>query len=282
MPLRPDGGPAAEPGPLAGAGRAVRVLAQCSYLGAFFQGWQVQALGERTVQGEVEGVLRRLYKAPVAAVAAGRTDTGVHAERQYFHFEPPFEVPLVGLWRALNAWLPWDIRVHRVWSVGEAVHARNSVLSKTYRYTLQTGGLVSPFHALTVHGWRGRLDGALMERAAALLPGRRDFRCFTVQPGVYTSTVRSLTRFDLARSGDRLVFTACAEGFMRHMVRRLVGSVVEVGRGARSLEWLQGLVADPPRGEAGAPIDGRGLCLVEVVYPPLTCFPTAPIIAPLA
>jgi tRNA pseudouridine38-40 synthase len=280
-PQRPDPGPspqaALRPG-LVGAGR---ILAECSYLGAFFQGWQVQAKGERTVQGEVETVLRRLYKEYVPAIAAGRTDTGVHAERQYFHFNPPFDIPLEGLWRGLNAYLPWDIRVHRTWRVGEAVHARNSVLSKTYRYTLQTGGILSPFDALTVHAWYGPLDEGLMREAAALLPGERDFRPFTVQPGGYTSTVRHLTRFDLKRSGRRLVFAVSADGFMRHMVRRLVGTVVEVGRGARPVEWVRGLV-ERGEGEAGPPIDGRGLCLAEVVYPPLTSFPSAPIISPLA
>ena len=295
-----------------------RLLAECSYLGAFFQGWQLQAKGERTVQGEIEGVLERMYKSPVRVTVAGRTDTFVSARQQFFHFDPPFAIPLDGLVKGMNTLLSWDVRVHRIRAVPSEFDARTSVVSKTYVYRLQRGGVLSPFDALTVHLWHGRLDADKMREAARLIPGERDFAPFTVQPETYKTTVRKVDGVDLEVRGDRLTFTVKAEGFMRYMVRRIVGTLVEVGRGARPVEWVRGLVEwgdenrDSPyfrpelkgtaccaptrttkigivpkheKGtvpEAGPPIDARGLCLEFVVYPALTSPSEDPIIPPLA
>jgi tRNA pseudouridine38-40 synthase len=245
--------------------RPGRLLAECSYLGAFFQGWQVQGKGERTVQGTVEGALRRMYKAPVGVTVAGRTDTLVSARQQFFHFDPPFAIPLDGLAKGMNTLLPWDVRIHQIVPVPPEFDARTAVVSKTYVYRLQRGGVLSPFDALTVHLWHGRLDAGTMREAARLLSGERDFRPFTVQPETYRTTVRRVEAVELAEEGDRLVFTVRAEGFMRYMVRRIVGTLVEVGRGARTVEWVRGLV-EMGVGEAGPTIDARGLCLEAVEY----------------
>lgn len=285
--------------------RPGRLLAECSYLGAFFQGWQLQAKGERTVQGEVEGVLGQMYKRPVRVTVAGRTDTLVSARQQFFHFDPPFAIPLDGLVKGMNTLLPWDVRIHRVIAVPPEFDARTSVVSKTYVYRLQRGGVLSPFDALTVHLWHGRLDADKMREAAQLIPGERDFAPFTVQPETYKTTVRKVDAVELAVVGGRLVFTVKAEGFMRYMVRRIVGTLVEVGRGARTAEWVRELVEwgenrDRPyfrpddKGapaeigkigtvpEAGPPIDARGLCLESILYPALTSPSGKPIISPLA
>jgi tRNA pseudouridine38-40 synthase len=261
--------------------RPGRLLAECSYLGAFFQGWQVQAKGERTVQGTVEGALGRMYKSPVGVTVAGRTDTLVSARQQFFHFDPPFAIPLDGLAKGMNTLLPWDVRILRVVPVPPEFDARTSVVSKTYVYRLQRGGVLSPFDALTVHLWHGRLDAGAMREAARLIPGERDFRPFTVQPETYRTTVRRVDSVELAEEGDRLVFTVRAEGFMRYMVRRIVGTLVEVGRGARPVEWVRELT-EGGAGEAGPPIDARGLCLESVIYPALTSPSEEPIISPLA
>jgi tRNA pseudouridine38-40 synthase len=247
----------------------MRLLAECSYLGAFFMGWQRQSQGERTIQEEIEKVLQRLYKIPVGITVAGRTDTLVNARQQFFHFDPPFEIPLEGLLKGMNTLLPWDIRSRRFLDVPEIFHARKNVVSKTYVYRLQVGGVLSPFDAWTVHRYPGRLNVARMKKVAALFAGEHDFRPFTVQPETYHSTVRRVESVEIIKKGDRITFTVTAEGFMRYMVRRIVGTLVEVGRGAQEEGWVEELLKQPDK-EAGPPIHASGLTLEGVVYPGLT------------
>jgi tRNA pseudouridine38-40 synthase len=255
----------------------MRLLAECSYLGAFFMGWQRQSKGERTIQEEIEKVLQRLYKIPVGIMGAGRTDTLVHARQQFFHFDPPFEIPLDGLLKGMNTLLPWDIRIHRILEVPADFHARKNVLSKTYIYRLQMGGVLSPFDAWTVHLHPGHLNVARMIRAAACFSGEHDFKPFTVHPETYHSTVRKVESVDIRKSGDRLAFTVTAGGFMRYMVRRIAGTLVEVGRGAQEAEWIEELFKQTDH-EAGPPIHAAGLTLEKVVYSGLTSPDGTPII----
>ena len=221
----------------------MRLLAECSYVGAFFMGWQRQSMGERTIQSDIEQVLERMYKTPVGIIGAGRTDTLVSARQQFFHFDPPFAIPLHGLLRGMNTLLPWDIRIHAVREVPGNFHARKSALSKTYVYRLQMGGVLSPFDAWTVHLYPGKLNVPRMRRCAALFAGEHDFRPFTVQPEAYHSTVRSVDGVRITQKDGRLTFAVTAQGFMRHMVRRIVGTLVEVGRGAMTTEEVRDLLS---------------------------------------
>ncbi|MCM3876151.1 MAG: tRNA pseudouridine(38-40) synthase TruA [Thermoanaerobaculia bacterium] len=246
----------------------MRLKLELAYLGSFFEGWQLQAPREggtlpRTVQGEIEDSLKRVYGAPIRIHGAGRTDAGVHAEAQVAHFEVPEGSPLIpskNLPRALNAKLPWDARVLSVSEANPDFHARHSATGKIYVYRLRRGEMLHPHRGL-VEALAGEpLDVAAMRAAAATLVGRRDFAPFSLTGSDPATTVRTLARLDVEEQGTLLVITAAGDGFLRGMVRRLVGTLRDAGRGRIRPE--EALARPGPTAEA------RGLTLERVLYPP--------------
>lgn len=246
----------------------MRIRLDVAYLGTRFEGWQVQETdreGERprTVQGVLERALEEVAGVRVRIHGAGRTDAGVHAEGQVAHFDPPEggrRIPPPGLMRALNDHLPQDVRVTEASAAGAGWHARFSASGKVYRYRLRRGLFLPPHAGLVEALAREPLDAGAMRLAASALVGRRDFARFSVAGGGVETTVRSLRRLDVTEEGPVLVVTAEADGFLRGMVRRLVGTLREAGRGRF-----------PPSAayeNAGPTAEARGLTLVEVRYPP--------------
>jgi len=237
-----------------------------AYDGTEFEGWQVQARG-RTVQGVLEEALARLSKGPrVAVAAAGRTDAGVHALGQVacFHLDRPFPAP--ELRRALNGLLPEDVRVLEVAPAEEGFHARRSALSKLYRYTLDT----SPVQLPTRRRYAGHapftLDPARVEEAAALLVGRHDFAALASAGGNVKTTERTVLRSEVRFSGETLVYEVEADGFLRRMVRSMVGGLLAAGRATASVESLRRVLESRDRRGWPAPAPARGLVLVSVRY----------------
>lgn len=250
-----------------------------AYDGAPFVGWQRQAQGV-SIQGLLETILSELDGVPVAVAGAGRTDAGVHALGQVASCALATARDPDTVWRALNAKLPGSVRVMAVDEVPEAFHARFSARGKRYRYVIANGPLVSPFAAGQAWQVPGRLDVPAMRQAAASLVGTHDFSAFQSTGTEVPHAVRTIleaTVDDITDAppvplphqavpgGRLLVFEVAADGFLRHMVRAMAGTLVEVGQGRRPSD-LGPLLAAADRAQAGPTAPPHGLWLVEVHY----------------
>lgn len=239
-----------------------------AYDGTDFLGWQRQSDGAgRTVQGEVEAALARLAGGAAVAVAgAGRTDAGVHAVGQVASFDLPRDVAPARLQRALNGLLPEDVRVLDAGLAPEGFHARRSAVSKLYRYVLDSGGVALP-QRRRYAGWiPWPLDRARVAAAAALYLGRHDFASLASSGSSVATTTRTVTRSEVSFDDATLVYEVEAEGFLRKMVRSMVGGLVAAGRGAVSVEDLARALDARDRRGWPPPAAACGLTLVRVSY----------------
>lgn len=235
------------------------------YDGTEYHGFQL--LTDRpSVQGALEQVLLRLTGQPTRIRYAGRTDAGVHAQGQVIAADVLWRHSLADLERAWNALLPADIAVRQVARVTDAsFHPRFSARSRVYRYTVWTAPWRSPLHGRYTHYEPRPLDVERMNQAAALLVGSHDFASFG-QPTQGDSTVREVLRTDWQRTGWTLHFEIEANAFLRRMVRTIVGTLLETGKGQRSVESVGEVLAAQNRALAAPPAPACGLCLVEVKY----------------
>jgi tRNA pseudouridine38-40 synthase len=235
-----------------------------AYDGTRFVGWQKQARGE-SIQGLLEDALSRLEGGAVAAHGAGRTDAGVHAEGQVASARVTFAHEAGTVIRALNAILPPDVRVIAVDDAPDDFHARFSARAKSYRYQLANTAVMSPF--IRGYAWHvpEPLDVAAMREGAAALVGTHDFAGFQSAGSDVATTERTVIRSEFLDRGGLLAYEVSANGFLRHMVRAIVGTLVEVGRGRRSAD-VRALVAGGSRSDAGATAPAHGLFLVTVEY----------------
>ena len=258
-----------------------------AYDGGRYVGWQRQASGE-SIQGLLEAALQILEGRPVTVHGAGRTDAGVHALGQVATAAVHLRHDPATILRALNAHLPPDIRVRAVDEMAADFHARFSARRKTYRYLLRTGAVPSPFEHRFVWHLQEPLERSAMQAAAALLRGRHDFAAFRSTGGDVTTTIRTIHRSELVTgstasasgspgsvaggpddraAGALLVYEVEGDGFLRHMVRAIVGTLVDVGRRTRPPESIRDLLsAGATRGQAGMTAPPHGLYLVAVDY----------------
>ncbi len=253
-----------------------RLALRVAYDGTRYLGFQRQARGP-TVQEALEEALSRLAGARVVVHGAGRTDAGVHAWGQVVHCEAALSIPLERLPLAINARLPGDVVVTGAAAVPGGFHARYEARGKTYRYLIWRKGTPSPFLARYAWHCRWELDIAPMRRAAARLVGTHDFRAFSAAGTPVRSTVRTLRRLELtaAADGSLLLVELEADGFLYRMARRIVGTLVQAGRGRLAPEDVAAIL-DGSGLRAGPPAPARGLCLAGVLYePPLAFRPDA-------
>lgn len=233
------------------------------YDGTDFKGWQRQPR-ERTVQGALENALFKITGRAVTVHGAGRTDAGVHAEGQVANFKVATRLGINDLFRAMNALLPDDMRILSLRKVSADFHARKSALSKTYRYRILQASRASPFLIRYVLHWPQRLDIRAMRKAAALFVREADFSAFSSNRDL--NPVRKVVRSDIKNKGDEIVITIKAGGFLRHMVRTIVGTLLEVGRGKISPDRIETLFREKSRSLSSPTVPARGLCLVKVDY----------------
>jgi tRNA pseudouridine38-40 synthase len=243
-----------------------------AYDGTAFVGWQRQAAGA-SIQGLLEEALARLDQGEVIVFGAGRTDAGVHALGQVASFSLKRSIEGPGLVRSLNASLPDTVRVLAAELVPDSFHARYNARRKTYRYRLWNADVLSPFERPYVWHVYGALDRAAMATAATLIEGRHDFAAFRAANGKTRSTEREVfwSRVIPAQEPcDRalIVYEISGSGFLRHMVRNIVGTLVEIGTGRRPIEWMSEVLAGRDRMQAGPTAPARGLVLVSVEYDP--------------
>ena len=231
----------------------------------------MEAAGE-SIQGALEDALARFEGAPVSVHGAGRTDAGVHALGQVASATVNFTHSVETIARALNAQLPDDIRVLEVVEAPADFHARFSARSKTYRYQLSAGGIGDPFTRAFTWQMPDPLDVDAMRSAAAMLVGTHDFAAFQSVGTETSSTVRTIFRSDICHSSadqparNLIAYEVRGNGFLRHMVRAIVGTLVEIGRGWREPASMMQLLDHGTRAQAGATAPPHGLVLVCVDY----------------
>jgi tRNA pseudouridine38-40 synthase len=234
------------------------------YDGTEFSGWARQA-GMRTVQEELETALETILREPARLTVAGRTDTGVHAEGQVASFSTAAAVP-GDLTRRLNGLTPADVAVPSTEVVADGFDARADAASRTYRYRLHARPASSPFEQRRALWWPHRIDRAALEDCAAALPGTHDFTAFTPTQTDHVRFERDVLAASWEEDGEFLEFRVTADSFMRSMVRVLVGTMLEVSSGRRTVESFTQLLEGAPRSSAGETAPAHGLYLVSVSY----------------
>ncbi|MEE9274617.1 MAG: tRNA pseudouridine(38-40) synthase TruA [bacterium] len=242
-----------------------RLVLWIEYDGTDFHGWQAQP-GQRTVQVEIETVLGRMCAEPVRLIASGRTDAGVHAEGQVAHFNTSSSIPAFKFRLGLNTLLERDISILDCREARAPFHAQYDALRKTYRYRILRRRAPSALRRSRVWHLKAPLDVGRMREAAAGLLGEHDFASFCAEGGNSASTVRRLELLEVREEGEEIVIEAASAGFLRHMVRNLVSTLVEVGRGDRAPESMGALLAARDRTLAGPTAPPQGLCLMGVEY----------------
>ena len=235
------------------------------YDGTHYHGWQLQQ-NAVTLQGTLEAVLRRLLNEPVRLRVAGRTDAGVHALGQVAAFKSATVTDINRFQRSLNALLPQDIVVTQVEEVPDTFNPRRDARSRTYLYRILNRPWPSAFWARYSWPVPLPLDHEAMDRAAALLVGDHDCSSFQGADSVTHNPRRTVLRSSVRRAEDFLVYEIEARSFLRHMVRNIVGTLVDVGRGALSVEDFARILAARDRTRAGLNAPPQGLFLVEVKY----------------
>jgi tRNA pseudouridine38-40 synthase len=235
------------------------------YLGSRYHGWQIQK-GQVTVQGIIRDTLATLAGRSVAVVGASRTDAGVHALGQvaHFHFRPKETIP--NLQRTLNALLPWDIRIVHLQQVSEDFHAQKSARKKRYEYRIFNGEVFPPFlHNQSTH-LPGELDIKLMREGAELVLGDHDFSGFAAASTTVENRVRKVVASEILKQGRHINYRIEADGFLHHMVRNIVGTLLEIGQGKRPPEEVLHILESRDRQLAGPTARPEGLYLARIWY----------------
>jgi tRNA pseudouridine38-40 synthase len=235
----------------------VRVLLTLQYLGTRYAGWQSQT-NAVAIQNVIEDALATMFGTAIRIEGAGRTDAGVHARGQRAHADVPFAIEPRGFRKGLNDLLPRDIRVTSVEAVADDFHCRFAAKSKSYVYRVWNDEVANVFAAQTHAHVPQPLDADRMRAAAQTLIGHHDFALFTVASPEVSSTERTITSIDVIRDGAAITIPVTADGFLRYMVRRIAGSLIEIGRGKLEPEaiWREARWTAP----------AKGLTLWEVGY----------------
>ncbi len=242
---------------------AQRYFLQLSYKGTNYHGWQVQP-NAISVQGVLEKALSVILREKIAVVGAGRTDTGVHASFYVLHFDAENKIAPNFVFK-LNSFLPHDIAVQRLWEVKNDAHARFDALSRTYMYFIST--VKDPFRTGTSYKYTKRLDVPKMNEAAVTLFDYEDFTSFSrLHTDVKTNNCKIMYA-KWEQEGSQLVFTIKADRFLRNMVRAIVGTLLDVGKGKLSADGFRKIIEAKNRGGAGASAPAEGLFLAGIEYP---------------
>jgi len=253
------------------------------YDGTHFNGWQTQTAREkrgrkttsknrRTVQEEIEKVLKKIFKKNLKLIGSGRTDSGVHALGQAANFKTNSPMPVQEIQSALNANLPDDISIVGVKEVASDFHAQYSVKSKIYRYTILNRQARCAQQRNFCLFYPYKLNMTAMRREAKSLVGRKDFKSFTAsdpakrKSGKKENTIRTIKRLTVSKKGDFITIDIEADGFLYKMVRNITGTLLEVGRGKLPRESMQKILSEKSRHAAGNTAKPKGLALLEVRY----------------
>ena len=243
-----------------------RIKLIVEYDGTNYVGWQIQQNGA-SVQGRLQRALAELLGEPIEVQAAGRTDSGVHALGQVACFDTARRLPLKAYWMGLNGILPEDISIVRAEEVSADFDPRRWSQGKRYRYLISNRRCRSPLRRLTHWEIFQPLDVPAMVAAGKALVGRHDFSAFRASDCQAAHAMREVRVLEVAgQAGDQVVLMVEGTAFLKHMVRNFAGTLVEVGRGRRPVEWVKATLEGRDRTQAGPTAPPQGLTLVEVFY----------------
>lgn len=238
------------------------------YNGSNYQGFQKQQSASHTLQQRLEQALSAVAEHPVTLVCAGRTDAGVHATAQVVHFDTTAQRPEKAWRLGVNSHLPSSIRVRAAKAMPWHFHARFSALARTYRYLIYSSR-TSPALLQDQVGWtRYPLNLSSMQAAAEYLIGEHDFTSFRAKNCQAKCPIRDIQHLSLTPFGQMIVLEIKANAFLQHMVRNIVGSLIDIGRGHKPVAWIQTVLAAKDRAQAAATAPSSGLYFVAVDYPP--------------
>lgn len=235
------------------------------YEGTRYRGWQRLPGVENTIQGKLETALSRILGEPVEVTGSGRTDAGTHALCQVVNFHCDSTMPSLEILSQLRRYLPEDIGIYSCRDVSQRFHARLNAKTKTYCYRVWNSEKPCVFERKMVYVHERPLDIAAMQAAAEVFLGQHDFSAFCANKHMKKTTVRYIQSFTIQQVGEEIRFMVTGNGFLHHMVRIMVGTLLEVGRGEREPQSIQELFG-APRADAGELIPACGLCLMEVTY----------------
>ena len=235
------------------------------YDGTRYRGWQRLGDSDNTIQGKLEAALSRILGETVEVSGSGRTDAGAHARGQVVSFRCESTMPCDEILSQLRRYLPEDIGIYSCREVHDRFHARLNAKTKTYCYRIWNSDAPCVFERRFVYCLPDRLDVAKMEAAARCFMGEHDFSAFCANKKMKKSTVRRIDALRIDRVGEELRVTVTGNGFLYNMVRILVGTLIEVGRGEREADTIPALFG-AKREEAGYLVPASGLCLMEVTY----------------
>ncbi len=235
------------------------------YDGTRYRGWQRLSSSDNTIQQKVEQALSRILGEEIEISASGRTDAGTHAKLQVVSFHCQSEMPCEELLEALRRYLPEDIGVYSCRNASPRFHARLNAQEKTYCYRVWNSDSPCVFERKYVYRDTREVDVEKMQKAARLFIGQHDFSAFCANTKMKKSTERYISAFSVERIGDEIRFTVTGNGFLHHMVRIMVGTLLEIGRGEREIDSIPMLFGGV-RADAGELVPACGLCLMEVIY----------------
>lgn len=242
-----------------------RIKITVAYDGTHYHGWQRQK-NAITVEALVEQAVHEIFRENNKIIGASRTDTGVHARGQVVIFDTDKAIPLRRIPLALNAKLPEDIVVVKAEEVAEDFHPRYHAVHKTYAYHLDHGDYVLPEYRFNTLGVRGSLDVKAMKEASQFFIGTHDFKGFCSTGSSVKSTVRTINWLKIHEEGTRITVTVNGNGFLYNMVRIMVGTLIEVGKGKMKSEEMKAIVSSGQRERAGKTAPAKGLSLYEITY----------------
>lgn len=242
-----------------------RYFIQLAYNGSNYHGWQIQP-NAISVQEKVEEAMTTYFGRTINIIAAGRTDTGVHAKKMFVHFDWGDHIESKVLTYKLNAILPKDIVIEDVIEVNKSAHARFDALERTYEYRLSTKD--SPFYLNLQYRHFAALDFDKMNQAAQLLLGEKDFSCFSKSKTQTYTNICVIKEAKWIQIEDGLYqFNITANRFLRNMVRAIVGTLIAIGEGKKSVEYIEELIKSKDRSNAGSSVPAHGLYLTDIIYP---------------
>ena len=236
------------------------------YEGTRYQGWQKQISTDNTIQGKVENLLSKMVGEEVEVNSSGRTDGGVHAYGQVINFVCDTDMSTEAIRDYMNQYLPEDIGVLSVTTAGERFHARLNATGKIYRYRVLNSKVPRVFDRKYVFQVPEELDLSAMKKGIGYLEGKHDFKAFTAKKNTKKSTVRTIHEIKMEAIGEELVFTFYGDGFLYHMVRILMGTLLEIGQHRRTPESILEALESGERGKAGFLAPAQGLALMQVFY----------------
>lgn len=237
-----------------------------AYDGTRYLGWERQKNNDMTIQGKIEAVIERMTGSYVEVIGCGRTDAGVHAKGMVVNAKFATDMSTEEIGAYLNHYLPEDICVQEVSIASERFHSRYNATGKTYCYTCYVGRQKPLFDRKYVYVVEQSLDIQKMKTAAEYLIGEHDFASFCANKKMKKSTLRNVDCIDIVRKGDYLYLSFHGNGFLHHMVRILVGTLLEVGWGKRTPDSMKELLQAKERAKAGVTAPAQGLCLMQVDY----------------